>query len=181
MTLEDTFATWYREHYWAVSRYVARRLTDQPEDVRDVVAEVFATAWRRRGAVPPEVLPWLYGVAGNVVGNERRRRARQRRLLHRLSLDRSALPGEPADPGDVVEQALARLSESDREVLRLVAWEELTTEELALVLRCSRSAAAMRLSRARARLRDRVAERWTTASVREPTGVRAHPTLRGMA
>ncbi|RBY86823.1 RNA polymerase sigma factor [Blastococcus sp. TF02A-26] len=165
MTPEHEVEGWYRAHYWAVTRYVARRLTDQPEDVRDVVAEVFATAWRRRSAVPPEVLPWLYGVAANVLANERRRRARSTRLAERLARE-PAGPEQPPELPDAVDRAMAQLSDADREVLRLAAWEQLTTDELALALRCSRSAAAMRLSRARTRLRERLAASPTTASLR---------------
>jgi len=56
-------------------------------------------------------------------------------------------------PGDWVHDALARLSPGDQEVLRLTAWEELGVEEVAVVLGCGRRAAAMRLHRARRRLR----------------------------
>jgi RNA polymerase sigma-70 factor (ECF subfamily) len=47
--------------------------------------------------------------------------------------------------------ALARLSERDREVLRLAAWEQLTIAELAVALRTSQAAAKVRLHRARRR------------------------------
>jgi RNA polymerase sigma-70 factor (ECF subfamily) len=48
--------------------------------------------------------------------------------------------------------ALANLAEPDQEVLRLVGWEELTVAEAATVLGCTRTAAAVRLHRARRRL-----------------------------
>lgn len=178
---EETFEACYREHYWAVSRFVARRLGDQPEEVRDVVAEVFATAWRRRRIVPPEVLPWLYGVARHVVGNEQRRRGRQRRLARRLSLHRHEDGAEPVALLDAVDAAMASLSEADREVLRLAAWEDLTTEELSVTLHCSRSAAAMRLSRARARLRDRLTESRAPIASDDTSHPRWSPSTRGTA
>lgn len=53
----------------------------------------------------------------------------------------------------VIRQALARLRPADQEVLRLAAWEECTTAEIADVLGCTPNAAAVRLHRARARLR----------------------------
>jgi hypothetical protein len=47
---------------------------------------------------------------------------------------------------------MQQLSPSDREVLRLAAWEELTPVELATAVGCSTSAAKTRLHRARRRL-----------------------------
>ena len=59
---------------------------------------------------------------------------------------------DAADPH--VTAALARLREPDREALRLWAWEGLEARDLAVVLGISAGAAASRLSRARAALRD---------------------------
>lgn len=56
-------------------------------------------------------------------------------------------------PGAWVREALARLNPADQEALRLTTWEELTLDELAIALECSKAAAAMRLHRARRRLR----------------------------
>lgn len=161
MGSEARFEQAYRQHYWAVARYVARRLRSTDEAARDLTAEVFVVAWRRRGAMPTEPLPWLYVVARHVVANELRGRGRRERLEHRLALEhrpeedqvnqRSA-PG--ADQAEWVRSALERLSPADQEVLRLVAWEGLATDHLADALSVSRSAAAMRLHRARERLRD---------------------------
>lgn len=69
-------------------------------------------------------------------------------------------------PGSWVHEALARLSPADQEVLRLTAWEELTVDELAVTLGCGRSAAAMRLHRARARLRTQIDRMRTPMSAR---------------
>lgn len=157
----QSFEQLYEQTYWPVLRYFARRLPGDDDHVRDLTAEVFLVAWRRRHALPPEPLPWLYGTARHVLGNDRRSAQRRRRLAERLGQD----PTGPVDlrthehhhTGDHdrawVHVALEQLSESDQEVLRLAAWEELSTDQLALALRCSRSAAAMRLHRARERLR----------------------------
>jgi len=160
--MEQSFEQLYEQTYWSVLRYFARRLPGDDDHVRDLTAEVYLVAWRRRHALPPEPLPWLYGTARHVLGNDRRSTTRRRRLAERLGQD----PTGPAHEGQTlavdhadehdrawVHAALDQLSESDQEVLRLAAWEELTTDQLALALRCSRSAAAMRLHRARERLR----------------------------
>ncbi|MGW7540193.1 RNA polymerase sigma factor [Streptomyces sp. NPDC054770] len=159
MSNDEIFAAAYREHYWAVSRYVARRLDGRTGEVEEVVAEVFTVAWRRRADLPAAPLPWLYGVARNCLANAVRGYGRRRRLVDRLGNDDTAhgrhvvaSPGsEP--PGGWVHEALARLSPADQEVLRLTAWEELGVEDVAVVLRCGKRAAAMRLHRARGRLR----------------------------
>ncbi|MFH8343595.1 RNA polymerase sigma factor [Streptomyces sp. NPDC018045] len=161
--VDEAFADAYRAHYWAVSRFVARRLdSGQTDDVEEVVAEVFSIAWRRRAELPSSPLPWLYGVARNCLSNTVRGFGRYRRLLHRLGNHEAAHRRQTVDspdaerPGSWVHEALERLSPADQEVLRLTAWEELTLQELAVTLDCSQSAAAMRLHRARNRLRTQI-------------------------
>lgn len=159
MSNDEIFAAAYREHYWAVSRYVARRLPGRAEEVEEVVAEVFTVAWRRRHDLPDAPLPWLYGVARNCLANAVRGYGRRRRLVDRLGNDEAAHGRHIVDspdaetPGAWVHEALDRLSPADREVLRLAAWEELDAGQIAVVLGCGRRAATMRLHRARRRLR----------------------------
>ncbi|MFF4950117.1 RNA polymerase sigma factor [Streptomyces chattanoogensis] len=172
MSTDDAFADAYRAHYWAVSRFVARRLDGQAHEVEEVVAEVFSIAWRRRAELPDAPLPWLYGVARNCLANTVRGLGRHRRLLHRISHHEAAHGRQTVDspdterPGSWVHDVLARLSAADQEVLRLTAWEELTVEELAVTLGCGQSAAAMRLHRARRRLRAEIDRTRMTVSVR---------------
>ncbi|MGW7303919.1 RNA polymerase sigma factor [Streptomyces sp. NPDC054829] len=173
MSDDETFAAAYREHYWAVSRYVARRLDGRTDDVEEVVADVFTVAWRRRADLPAAPLPWLYGVARNCLANAVRGQGRRRRLVRRLGNDDAAHgrhieAGPDADaPGAWVHDALARLSPADQEVLRLTAWEELRVDEVAVVLGCGRRAAAMRLHRARRRLRAEIDRMCPTIPAKE--------------
>ncbi|MYT28406.1 MULTISPECIES: sigma-70 family RNA polymerase sigma factor [unclassified Streptomyces] len=172
MSTDDAFAAAYRAHYWAVSRFVARRLDAPAHEVEEVVADVFSIAWRRRAELPDAPLPWLYGVARNCLANTVRGMGRYRRLLHRLGNHEAAHGRQTVEspdaerPGAWVHAALGRLSAADQEVLRLTAWEELTVEELAVALGCGRSAAAMRLHRARRRLRAEIDRTRTPVSVR---------------
>jgi RNA polymerase sigma factor (sigma-70 family) len=159
VTAEAEFSAVYADTYWAVQRYFVRRLGGDAEHARDLTAEVFAVAWRRRSALPPEPLPWLYEVARRVLSNERRserRRARLTEAVRRHEVVRQDDPVHAPSAPDRVHRALEHLSDSDQEVLRLAAWEELTTDQLAVALHCSRSAAAMRLHRARERFRARL-------------------------
>ncbi|WP_078964997.1 RNA polymerase sigma factor [Streptomyces aureocirculatus] len=163
MSTDDSFAAAYREHYWAVSRFVARRLdAGEEHEVEEVVADVFSIAWRRRAELPEAPLPWLYAVARNCLANTVRGLGRRRRLLHRLSHHETVGGRQIMDspdterPGSWVHDALARLSPADQEALRLTTWEELGVDELAVALECSPGAAAMRLHRARRRLRAQI-------------------------
>ncbi|MFF4544984.1 RNA polymerase sigma factor [Streptomyces sp. NPDC001406] len=162
MSNDEVFAAAYRAHYWAVSRYVARRLDGRTDEVEEVVAEVFTVAWRRRADLPASPLPWLYGVARNCLANAVRGHGRRRRLVDRLGNDESAHgrqivhSPDTEGPGAWVHDALARLSPADQEVLRLTAWEELGIDEVAVALGCGSRAAAMRLHRARRRLRAQI-------------------------
>lgn len=154
MVTDTAFADLYRTHHGAICRYAARRLGPSDDDrARDVAAEVFTIAWRRRAVIPADPLPWLYGVARRVVANERRGLQRRQRLAQRLRAQPvSAAPLADA-AGSPVLVALGHLSPADQEVLALAAWEELGPADIAVVLNCSRSAASMRLHRARHRLR----------------------------
>lgn len=144
----------YERHAPAIRAYAARRV--ERDAVDDVVAETFAIAWRRlpREADP---LPWLYGVARRVVHGHRRSWSRRSALLVRLS----GRGGEGAapDPAEQVHgdpalaRAFASLTETEREAIRLVAWEGLEQAAAARVAGCSSATFAVRLSRARSRLR----------------------------
>jgi RNA polymerase sigma-70 factor (ECF subfamily) len=124
-------------------------------EVDEVVAETFLVAWRRLDDVPPYPLPWLLGVARGVTANVRRSARRRDALHQRLAAHDhvSRQGGPPATQVDRVAVALHRLRDGDREVLTLVAWDGLSHEEAAESLGCSRRTFAVRLHRARRRLR----------------------------
>ncbi|WP_405056456.1 RNA polymerase sigma factor [Kribbella sp. NBC_01505] len=141
-------------HHDDVLRYFVRRL-DIRADAADLVAETFLVAWRRLDDVAAqEILPWLYGVARNVLGNHRRGETRRHGLADRLRDDlRTAPAAEPAASElHHAAESFRQLSETDREVLSLVAWEGLDAAQLAAALGCSPNAATVRLHRARGRL-----------------------------
>lgn len=150
------FEAIFLTHHDPVLRYLVRRCGTR-EDAADLVAETFLIAWRRVDELPPgdQVLPWLYGVARRVLANHRRGESRRLNLADKLRDDLSTAP--PAEPtiGPDLEAAAAafrKLSDSDRELLSLVAWEGLDAAQLSTALGCSKNAAAVRLHRARRRL-----------------------------
>lgn len=114
-------------------------------------------AWRRLAEVPAdpgEARAWLLGTARLTLANHRRSAVRRNRLASRLRL---ALRPEPAvssdDTADLVRAALHRLGDDDRELLTLIAWEDLTPAQAATVLGIPAATARKRLERARSRLR----------------------------
>lgn len=140
----------YAEHVEAVRAYVRRRAPEAVVD--DIVSETFEVCLRKIDRVPAEPLPWLYAVARKTLANERRKRARAARGQFLTVF------GEPEPLGDgVLAAAFNALSERDREVLRLVAWEGLSLADAATVLGCSGVACRVRFHRAKSRLASRLA------------------------
>ncbi|HEV2376023.1 MAG TPA: sigma factor-like helix-turn-helix DNA-binding protein, partial [Streptosporangiaceae bacterium] len=114
-------------------------------------------AWRRLSDVPDEPVPWLFAVARKVIAGQLRSHSRREALRARLEVTtvEGAVAGEVGE--DVVERTLvltafAGLSQNDREVLMLVAWDGLSSKSAAGVLGVTRFAFGMRLQRARRRL-----------------------------
>jgi RNA polymerase sigma-70 factor, ECF subfamily len=149
---DDEFRQLFTNTYSPLVAY-ARRRTSSSGEADDIVSEVYATAWRRRHELDPAraPLPWLYGIAGNVVRNQWRSSARRLKLAERL--DAQPQPtSKPVDASHEVRAALAQLPFDDQELLRLVAWEGLSHGEVATVLGCSTNAIGIRMHRARQRL-----------------------------
>ncbi|MBW3085816.1 ECF RNA polymerase sigma-E factor [Austwickia sp. TVS 96-490-7B] len=168
----------FRTTHHQVRRFAARRVP--PDQVDDIVAETFASAWQARGREPAPGVPWLYRAAANHVLHAQRSGARRNTLATRIG----ALPQNQAtDPADlVIDGSVAAmfraLSPADGEILRLSVWEELAPREIALVLGCSTTTARVRLHRARRRaavVMETLATagpdrpRWTATTVKEPS------------
>lgn len=143
-------AALYAEHANAVYAYALRR--SDPVAAEDVVMEVFVVACRRLEDVPDPALPWLIGCARRVLANHRRSSGRTEALTERLRSSAEST-GVSDSAAEMLAKALERLSDHDREIILLSAWEGLDLSGLALTLACSRGAAAVRLHRARRRLR----------------------------
>jgi RNA polymerase sigma-70 factor, ECF subfamily len=153
---EERFKRLFDDAYRPLLAYALRR-TESRADAEEVVAETMLVAWRRRDQMPrgEETIPWLYGVARRVLANQRRSRARRRRLERLLQpLTRRSTDIEERVEVDSVIAAMQRLSAADQEVLRLAAWEDLSHAEIGITLGCSENAAGLRLHRARRRLRE---------------------------
>jgi RNA polymerase sigma-70 factor (ECF subfamily) len=153
---EERFQGLYEAGRARVVAYALRR-TPNAEDAADVVAETFAIAWRRVEVIPfgEREIPWLYAVARRVIANRVRRSSSQNAAVKALARELSASSHVTDEPGSerlIALGALDQLSDEDREVLMLVAWEGLSSRELGWALGCSTTAARIRLHRSRARL-----------------------------
>ena len=154
MEPEEAFRALFEEVYPALQRYARHRGLDG-SDADDLVAATFEIAWTRRASLPPDdPIPWLYGVARNLLRNRSRSQARHQSLVARMAVERHRLDAGDIAPFDseTIRAALSSLEEDDKEILRLVAWEGLAPAKAAVVLGCSPVAARTRLHRARNRL-----------------------------
>jgi RNA polymerase sigma-70 factor, ECF subfamily len=152
----ERFRALFAEEYPAVLAFAMRRVEDR-QAAEDVAAETWLVAWRRRDAMPPCSRAWLLAVARKVIANSRRARRRQDALVAKL---RGASPtgvGHPTESSaEAAVNAFNRLARSDREVLALVVWEELTPGQAAEVLDIPAARLSVRLHRAKKRFRDQL-------------------------
>jgi RNA polymerase sigma factor (sigma-70 family) len=164
----DAFGKLYERHARVVYNYVFRRVGDWSE-AEDLTAVVFLEAFRRRREVRlthGELLPWLYGVATNVVRNRRRAIWRHGRALRRLrpgndGADHSVEAIERLDAQKQMRHLLElvrRLHADQQDVIALCIWSDLSYEEAAVALGIPVGTVRSRLSRARAALRELLGE-----------------------
>jgi RNA polymerase sigma-70 factor (ECF subfamily) len=169
------FEALYLEHYRSIYGYVLRRVPGSAIECDDLVSDIFAVAWRRLDAVPPapEERLWLFGVARRRLLELYRSNSSRRRLLSRLTAQPYSEVPAPSLPDPVhaqLHKALDELRPLDRETLLLVVWDGLSHAEAAAVLGCSVNAVALRIRRAKARLRG-VLEQPPTPPFRNATPV----------
>jgi RNA polymerase sigma factor (sigma-70 family) len=154
------FTGLYDRCYRNVLRYAL--VHAEPGSAEDVTSEVFLIAWRQLPVIPEPPLPWLLGVARNLLRKQADAGRRRRVLAARVAALTTEADEIAWDAGEhVVErtaalEALASLAERDVEVLTLVTWHGLDVRAAAAVLGCSRHAFAVRLHRARQRLAEAV-------------------------
>jgi RNA polymerase sigma factor (sigma-70 family) len=164
------FRALYEDNYARILGYALRR-TVSAEDAADVVADTFTTAWRRFDEMPgapalscaastrpciDEATLWLYGVARRTLANHRRKVASRSAVIEMLAREYEEAvwfdPPPSLGAKSPLTDAWRALRPDDRDLLGLITWEGLTTEQIAAVIGCPRSAAKVRIHRARRRL-----------------------------
>lgn len=159
----DAFGWLFERHAKLIYNYCFRRVGDWAT-AEDLVSIVFLEAWRRRDKLllPDKALPWLYGIATNVVRNHRRSQRRYAAALRRMP---ESLP-EPDFAADAVARLdderlmksmladVSKLPRRERDVFVLCAGLDLSYEDAALALGIPLGTVRSRLSRARQRMRE---------------------------
>jgi RNA polymerase sigma-70 factor, ECF subfamily len=157
----DAFGTLFERHGSTIYNYCFRRVGNWAT-AEDLMSIVFLEGWRRLDKRLPsgKELPWLLGVATNVVRNTRRSERRYAAALRRVPQPRS----EPSFADDADEriddealmgraiELLAQLPLREQDVFALCAWSGLSYEDAAIALRIPVGTVRSRLSRARTRL-----------------------------
>ncbi|MEV4372098.1 MULTISPECIES: RNA polymerase sigma factor [unclassified Nonomuraea] len=169
----EIFATLFDRHAPLLHRYVTRRLG--PSEAEDVVADTFLAAFQHRGGYDrsrPDARPWLYGIASNLIGRRRRTEMSLYRAYVRSGVHPAELSGSRVEDevntlavNRPLALALMELAPADRDVLLLVAWAELSYQEVADALAVPPGTVASRLNRARLQIRQALSRqgerRWT--------------------
>lgn len=170
-----SFGQLFERHAAAIHSYCFRRTGDWSL-AEDLTSVTFLESWRHRSRVQlgaSEVLPWLYGVANNVVRNATRSRRRYAAALARMPRDEvvsdlaEAVTERVAGEQRVRELlgSLRRLPAGELEAVVLVCWQGLSHAEAAFALAVPEATVRTRLFRARKRLSS------------EPDRTRAHAAL----
>ncbi|MGQ0825620.1 MAG: RNA polymerase sigma factor [Actinomycetota bacterium] len=143
---------------------LARRLTGNEEDARDVVQDAYLRAWRAIGKFRGEAQfsTWMYRITANAATTHLRKRARHRaepldETFEPVDTRAEAQPAgmaESADSLDRIADALDQLPPKLRSLVVLKDVYGLSHEAIAEELDISVPAAKVRLHRARRKLRD---------------------------
>lgn len=177
---ENQFSVLFDRHAQAVYSFCARRVGDLTL-AEDLTSITFLEAWRLRARMPLEQdgggLPWLLGIANNVVRNARRGQRRYRAVLNRLPSPSIVPPAEDQAVALAATEsglrdalvAISALSEGEKEVVMLILWSGLSYDEAATALRIPLGTVQSRLSRARSKLQ---------IALDETTDDTTHPVLK---
>lgn len=156
----ESFGKIFDRHYRSVHGFAARRLGSAQAD--DVAAETFARAFKSRAKFASDsgsALPWLYGIASNVMRMHSRGEVRRLRAYARTGIDPvEDFSGSAADRASAdacrtaLLGALAKLGRRDREIVLLAAWTDLSSSEIGEALDMPDATVRTRLARARKKL-----------------------------
>ena len=153
----EHFNTVFRAHMPEISRFLARRV--ESSDAEDLASALFAIAWSKRGAIPEGYeLPWLYKTARYLIANHRKKLSNRSRIELLIARPEAAPSAESIALADsALGEAWGKLQGVERELISLWAYEGLSNKEIAVVLEISENAAAIRLTRAKQKLKNLLA------------------------
>lgn len=154
----EQFNTIYRSQIAEISRFLARRVA--PQEAEDLAADLFEIAWSKRASIPEGLeLAWLYKTARYLISNHRRKTQNRSRIFSLLTPPEAAPSAETIALADMgLGSAWEKLSTTDQELMALWALEGLDAKEIAVVMEITPNASAIRLTRAKEKLRNLLAE-----------------------
>jgi RNA polymerase sigma factor (sigma-70 family) len=161
-TEPEAFAVLFDRYSAMLYRYVSKRLG--PEPAEDLVGETFLVAFSRRKSYDlayPDARPWLFGILTKLISRHHRSEAARYRALLRAPVESDVeSPADRVAAGVTAQAArprlagaLAGLPAKDRDVLLLIAWGDLTYEEVAQALGIPIGTVRSRLNRGRRKVR----------------------------
>lgn len=152
----QAFALLFDRHFDAVHAYAQRRVG--PDLADEIAAETFTRAFDRRAGYDvrhPDARPWLLGITANLLRRHWRTEKRRLAALARAARGERAARVPTGIAGELVA-ALEALSTVEREALLLLAWADLSYDEIAIALGVPIGTVRSRIARARGRLREQL-------------------------
>jgi RNA polymerase sigma-70 factor, ECF subfamily len=170
------FEVLFDRHFDAVHRYLHRRAGRDIAD--ELAAETFALAYERRASCRStgSVLPWLYGIATNLLRRSRRVERRQLSAFARSGVNDWVAYEDETDRvdessyGAQLARALAAMRPRERDALLLYALADLSYDEIATALDVPAGTVATWLHRARETARHEFATAGSSAASLATTG-----------
>jgi RNA polymerase sigma factor (sigma-70 family) len=167
---ESAFRRLVESHAPMVHGVASRMLRNAPL-AEEVTQSVFVILARKARSIPPGHLPgWLHNTATRESRNARRKEARRHALNHQYTQAMNLAQEPTADPSwnaitPHLDEAVARLSHEDRQLMVLRYFEQRNFHEIAAAMGCSEEACKKRSQRALNRLGNMLRERGVTAGI----------------
>ncbi|TDD58068.1 sigma-70 family RNA polymerase sigma factor [Kribbella antibiotica] len=162
--MDDWFAAQVERNGPDIHAYLTRRTTDGVAD--DLLGDVWVAAYGGRSGFDPDIgtpRAWLFGVARHVLHGYYRKHRLRSTMARVIGIDRPTDETAAVDArldaaalAPQLREGLRSLPAAERELLLLVAWENLTPTEAAQVLGIPAGTARSRLHRARQRMDERL-------------------------
>lgn len=141
------------EQNWSRVRHHIECVIDDPDEVSDLVSDVFSLAWSKLDVRKPLGLIWLLRVADNKLKDLERRARTEVRAMDALRSGSGLQPDSDILDAIAVRHAIdVVLTARERQMVILFYWDRLAAGEIAELLRCSQPVVFTTLSRARAKL-----------------------------
>ncbi|MCZ6836412.1 MAG: RNA polymerase sigma factor [Planctomycetota bacterium] len=191
-----SYAQLVERHQAKLYNFLLRRIGHEC-DAEDIVQDTFVRAWERIHQYQPKwrFSTWLYTIGSRLAINHHRAGAR-RQEKHRSDLGLERMPGNEADPSEVLAQReerdnvwdlAARLLTPDQQTLLWLRYaEELSSREIATVLGKTQVAVRVSLHRAKHRIAQAIETQQSESSSQamakqSTTSVTGHPVPGGVS